>query len=291
MLLWLETGFCPSSLNVMFDTFLVSCLLITIIRPWKYIKENCTKQKNISRTVPFMNHPALCLTLFSVQNYKVLKNSSSIWSGSCCVKVVTLLYSILCSVQLETSLSVSLFPQQLALRQLGRGSLHEWINVQILGTAINEKHASQADNILPCGWRLGTKFSLDVTTRPGQWGQVAGADSVFWLTSANDKPRSSLRAGKPFPAAEAGHYAGVWYWELWRDTLLWSQGDTSAIPAPGGAMSPPANQRPELVTTDQWEAGSVSPLRGPEHPELQPAYKVKWGLSGAVITRTQWGFC
>ena len=149
------------------------------------------------------------------------------------------------------------------------------------------------ETISPCGRRVETKFSLDVTTRPGQWGQVAGANSVFCLTSANDKPRSSLRAGKPFPAAEAGagHYTGVWYWELWRDTPLWSQGDTSAIPAPGGRVSPSANQKPDLVTTDQSEAGSQPPLLGPGHPELQPAYKVKWGLSGSVITRTQWGFC
>ena len=163
--------------------------------------------------------------------------------------MVTLLYSILCSVQLETSLSVSLFPQQLALRQLGRGSLHEWINVQIL----NEKHASPGENIPPCGRRLGTKFSLDVTTHPGQWGQVAGADSVFWLTSANDKPRSSLRAGKPFPAAEAGHYAGVWYWELWRLSIVITGGHICNPRTRGRTVS---TSQSEARVSDHW------PMRG-----------------------------
>ena len=44
------------------------------------------------------------------------------------------------------------------------------------------------ETISPCGRRVETKFSLDVTTHPGQWGQVAGANYVFWLTSANINP-------------------------------------------------------------------------------------------------------
>ena len=34
---------------------------------------------------------------------------------------------------------------------------------------------SDCETISPCGRRVETKFSLDVTTHPGQWGQVAGA--------------------------------------------------------------------------------------------------------------------
>ena len=152
---------------------------------------------------------------------------------------------------------------------------------------------SDCETISPCGRRVETKFSLDVTTHPGQWGAGGGSQLCLLINFCQHKPRSSLRAGKPFPAAEAGagHYTSVWYWELWRVSPLWSQGDTSAIPTPGGRVSPSANQRPDLVTSDQSEAGSQSPLLGPGHPELQPAYKVKWGLSGSVITRTQWGFC
>ena len=117
----------------------------------------------------------------------------------------------------------------------------------------NEKHPSRGENIPPCGQRLGTKFSLDVTTHPGQWGQVAGADSVFWLTSANDKPRSSLRAGKPFPAAEAGHYAGVWYWELWRLSIVITGGHICNPRTRGRTVSP---SQSEARVSDHW------PMRG-----------------------------
>ena len=128
----------------MFDRFLVSCLLITTIRPWKYIKDNSKLYKNRKKElydswmIYTIFYLVTCIYVsmsvhiyWSVKTWKYI--SLLIWSGSCCVKVVTLLYSILCSVQLETSLSVSLFPQQLAVRQLERGWPHGWISLQFGG--------------------------------------------------------------------------------------------------------------------------------------------------------------
>ena len=113
------------------------------------------------------------------------------------------------------------------------------------------------DTISPCGRRVETKFSLDVTTRPGQWGQVAVADSVFWLTSANDKPRSSLRAGwKAIPSSWGRG------WALYRCLVLRVM-ERHSIVITGGHICNPRTGGPRVsISQSEARLGDHWPIRG-----------------------------